>query len=48
MAHTEGVTYARQQLGRPMGTIAPIPPSVGTLDAGTMTMPATRMMFDGR
>jgi hypothetical protein len=29
MAHTEGVTYARQQLGRPMGSIAPIPPSVG-------------------
>ncbi len=48
MAHTEGVTYARQQLGRPMGTVAPIPPSVGPPDAGTMTMPAPRMMFDGR
>ena len=35
MAFTEGVTYARQQLGKPVGVVAPIPPSVGTPDAGT-------------
>jgi hypothetical protein len=35
MAHTEGVTYARQQLGKPVGVVAPIPPSVGLRDAGT-------------
>ena len=37
MAFTEGVTYARQQLGKPVGVVAPIPPSVGTPDAGTRT-----------
>jgi hypothetical protein len=33
MAFTEGVTYARQ-LGKPIGVVAPIPPSVGIPDAG--------------
>ena len=37
MAFTEGVSYARQQLGKPVGVVAPIPPSVGTPDAGTRT-----------
>ena len=33
MAFTEGVTYARQQ-GKPVGVVAPIPPSIGAPDAG--------------
>jgi hypothetical protein len=48
MAHTEGVTYLRQQLGKPVGTVAPIDPSVGSRDAGTAIAPATRTTFDGR
>ena len=34
MAFTEGVTYARQQLGKPMGVVVPAPPSVGVPDGG--------------
>ena len=48
MAHTEGVTYARQQLGKPVGIVAPIPPSVGSPDAGTAAAPASRTTSYGR
>lgn len=34
-AFNAGVTYARQELGRPVGTPAPIDPTVGAPDAGT-------------
>jgi hypothetical protein len=34
MAFTEGGTYARQQLGKPMGVVVPAPPSVGMPDGG--------------
>ena len=48
MAHTEGVTYARQQLGQPVGIVAPIPSSVGSPDAGTAAAPASRTTSYGR